>query len=78
MLRYIYNQGIHKLWIARFCVSLKETFSQSATPARALASFGSIGSGKTSGSGQALALAYLRAGFGGLVLCAKCMDGIHG
>lgn len=32
---------------------------------------GSIGSGKTSGSGQALAGAYLRAGMGGLVLCAK-------
>src|SRR6201996_8909380 len=33
--------------------------------------FGGIGSGKTSGSGQAIAAAYLRAGFGGLVLCAK-------
>lgn len=33
--------------------------------------FGGIGSGKTSGSGQALAGAYLRAGMGGLVLCAK-------
>lgn len=33
--------------------------------------FGGIGSGKTSGSGAALARAFLRAGFGGLVLCAK-------
>ena len=33
--------------------------------------FGGIGSGKTSGSGAALAGAYLRAGMGGLVLCAK-------
>jgi hypothetical protein len=33
--------------------------------------FGGIGSGKTSGSGKALAAAYLRAGLGGLVLCAK-------
>jgi len=33
--------------------------------------FGGIGSGKTSGSGKALAHAYLRAGFGGLVLAAK-------
>lgn len=33
--------------------------------------FGSIGSGKTSGSGAAIARAFLRAGFGGLVLCAK-------
>ena len=33
--------------------------------------FGGIGSGKTSGSGAALARAYMRAGFGGLVLCAK-------
>jgi NAD(P)-dependent dehydrogenase (short-subunit alcohol dehydrogenase family) len=32
---------------------------------------GATGSGKTSGSGQALAKAFLRAGFGGLVLCCK-------
>ncbi len=32
---------------------------------------GATGSGKTSGSGRALALAYLNAGFGGLVLTAK-------
>jgi len=33
--------------------------------------FGGIGSGKTSGSGRMLALKYLQAGFGGLVLTAK-------
>ena len=33
--------------------------------------FGGIGSGKTSGSGAHLARAYLAAGMGGLVLCAK-------
>jgi len=33
--------------------------------------FGATGSGKTSGSGQAIAKAMLRSGFGGLVLCAK-------
>lgn len=33
--------------------------------------FGATGSGKTSGSGAAIARAFLRAGFGGLVLCAK-------
>lgn len=33
--------------------------------------FGAIGSGKTSGSGAALAKAFLNAGFGGLVMCAK-------
>lgn len=33
--------------------------------------FGAIGSGKTSGAGRALAGAYLRAGMGGLILCAK-------
>ncbi len=33
--------------------------------------FGGIGSGKTTGSGAALAAAYLRAGMGGLVLTAK-------
>ena len=32
---------------------------------------GGIGSGKTSGSGAALADAYLRSGMGGLILCAK-------
>jgi len=33
--------------------------------------FGGIGSGKTSGSGATLARAFLSAGFGGLVCCAK-------
>lgn len=33
--------------------------------------YGGIGSGKTSGSGRLLALKYLNAGFGGLVLTAK-------
>ena len=33
--------------------------------------FGSIGSGKTSGSGRQIAEACLRAGFGGLVFCVK-------
>lgn len=33
--------------------------------------FGGTGSGKTSGAGKAVAHAYLRAGMGGLVLCAK-------
>lgn len=33
--------------------------------------FGATGSGKTSGSGRALAHAFLRQGYGGLVLCAK-------
>lgn len=33
--------------------------------------FGGIGAGKTSGSGQALAESFLRAGMGGIVLCAK-------
>lgn len=33
--------------------------------------FGGTGSGKTSGSGRALAHSFLKSGFGGLVLCAK-------
>jgi hypothetical protein len=33
--------------------------------------FGATGSGKTSGSGSAIARSFLAAGFGGLVLCAK-------
>jgi len=36
--------------------------------------FGAIGSGKTSGVGKALAGAYLRAGYGGLVLTAKAEE----
>src|ERR1041385_5891553 len=35
------------------------------------AAFGATGSGKTSGSGAAIAKSFLLAGFGGLVLCAK-------
>jgi hypothetical protein len=33
--------------------------------------FGALGSGKSSGSGRTIAQAFLRNGFGGLVLCAK-------
>ena len=33
--------------------------------------FGGIGSGKTSGSGRMIALKFLKAGFGGLVLTVK-------
>src|SRR6266498_4188809 len=33
--------------------------------------FGATGSGKTTGSGRALARAFLENGFGGVVLCAK-------
>lgn len=33
--------------------------------------WGATGSGKTSGSGEAIAKAFLRAGFGGLICCAK-------
>lgn len=39
--------------------------------AEAVAIFGAPGSGKSSGSARALATAYLSAGMGGLVLCAK-------
>ena len=39
--------------------------------AEATAIFGAPGSGKTSGSGKAIADAFLRSGMGGLVLCAK-------
>ncbi|WP_339697245.1 TraM recognition domain-containing protein [uncultured Roseivirga sp.] len=50
------------------------TEQDSFTPRHAfegVAIFGSIGSGKTSGSGKNLALNYLRSGFGGVVMCAK-------
>ena len=36
-----------------------------------VAVLGATGSGKTTGSGEAIAKAFLRAGFGGLVLCVK-------
>src|ERR1700740_1898036 len=36
---------------------------------------GENGSGKTSGSGELLARKYLKAGFGGLVLCFKTHEG---
>ncbi|MEQ9300442.1 MAG: hypothetical protein RIF33_17850 [Cyclobacteriaceae bacterium] len=50
------------------------TNADAFTPRQAVegvAIFGSIGSGKTSGSGQTLARKYLEAGFGGIILCAK-------
>ena len=39
--------------------------------------FGATGSGKTSGSGAAIARAFLRAGFGGLILVCKEQDGVE-
>ncbi len=39
-----------------------------------VAVFGATVSGKASGPGQLLARAYLKAGFGGLVLCAKAEE----
>jgi len=42
--------------------------------ATGVAVFGATGSGKTSGIGHQLARAYLEAGFGGLVLCAKAEE----
>lgn len=36
--------------------------------------YGGNGSGKTTGSGKTIAMSFLRAGFGGLVLCAKPTD----
>lgn len=52
----------------------KEKDTHKATIARMLQGtqiFGGTGSGKSSGSGAAIAMAFLEAGFGGLVLCAK-------
>jgi type IV secretory pathway TraG/TraD family ATPase VirD4 len=42
-----------------------------ANACQGVAIFGGTGSGKTSGSARALAHAFLRQGFGGIVLCAK-------
>ena len=42
-----------------------------------VAIMGAIGSGKSTGSGRTLALAFLAAGFGFLVLCAKSDDAIQ-
>jgi hypothetical protein len=53
------------LWLAEDCAfTLADAFE-------AVQIFGATGSGKTTGSGRQLALAYLRAGMGGLVLTAK-------
>ncbi|MEJ0027692.1 MAG: TraM recognition domain-containing protein [Rhizomicrobium sp.] len=55
-------------------VSLSSATSDSLTLGDCLehvAIFGGTGSGKTSGSGSTVAQTYLRAGFGGLVCCAK-------
>lgn len=52
-----FNNGADRFTLANAC--------------EGVAIFGSTGSGKTTGSGQTLALSYLSAGFGGLVLTAK-------
>lgn len=53
------------LWLSR-----KDTFTTRDALEGILVT-GATGSGKSTGSGKALALSYLRAGFGGLVLTAK-------
>lgn len=61
---------VHKLtatllrWSKYDAFSLADAFEGSLI-------LGATGSGKSTGSGQAIALAYLKAGFGGLVLTAK-------
>lgn len=52
-------------------LSKKDPFTVRHLLAGGVQVFGSPGSGKTSGSGRTLAEAMLRAGMGGLVLCAK-------
>ena len=58
-------------WGIRFCKLSKWDNFTVADAYEGTAHFGGTGSGKSSGSGRTLALAYLRAGFGGLVLTAK-------
>lgn len=49
----------------------EDTFWTARNAVEGVQIFGGIGSGKTSGSGKTLALSYLKAGFGGLVLTVK-------
>ncbi len=49
----------------------KQTYWTNRNAVEGVQIFGGIGSGKTSGSGRTLALKYLAAGFGGLVLTVK-------
>jgi hypothetical protein len=61
------TSGLPKVLIKKFG---PEGFTESDASSGVVV-LGATGSGKTTGPGQLLARAYLRAGFGGLVLCAK-------
>jgi hypothetical protein len=56
--------------LCRLSSSAKDTLTLADAKTGVLIT-GQTGRGKTSGPGRLLAKAYLRAGFGGLVLCAK-------
>src|ERR1700728_2681907 len=85
MLRFLFGRGRKKpdavtmasnLWSLQhplFKLSKKNSFDISTAVQNVLIVGGS-GSGKTSASGRTLALSYLAAGFGALILCVKPED----
>ena len=62
--------GLTTLALCRLSSSAKDALTLADAKTGVLIT-GQTGKGKTSGPGRLLAKAYLRAGFGGLVLCAK-------
>jgi hypothetical protein len=74
MRQYPYSLDEPLLWFAKDCPwRIRDALEGTAI-------LGDMGSGKTSGSGKTIARAFLKAGFGGLVLCQKtdeCESWIH-
>jgi len=62
--RYPYSLDEPLLWFSNYPWRIRDALEGTAI-------LGDTGSGKTSGSGKAMARAMLNAGFGGLVLCKK-------
>ena len=57
--------------LVKFSIDNKQDWWTIRDAVRGVQIFGGIGSGKSSGSGRTFAKAFLKNGFGGLVLCAK-------
>lgn len=57
--------------LVKFSLDSKQDWWTIRDAVRGVQIFGGIGSGKSSGSGKTFAKAFLKNGFGGLVLCAK-------
>lgn len=67
----IEDRNILDLPLLKFTAERKENWWTVRDAVRGTQIFGGIGSGKSSGSGRAIAKSFLKNGFGGVILCAK-------